>query len=113
MQFVNAKYMPGKPVKYIPDFQLSVFTRDAPVLGSRVRQDFFFFLIATKCSLATARELFLNPVINDASQRLLKLFVGTAEQTNVFSKQRSKRLKTPEAIDKITVYFGGMVVRTG
>lgn len=54
--------------------------------------------------MLAVREVFLNPVINDASQQSLKLCVDSAEQ--VFSKDRSKRvLKIPEAIDKITVYI--------
>lgn len=69
-----------------------------------MRQEFFL----SDCHRTlSVRELFLNPVINDASQHLLKLLVDSAEQTSVFSKQRTKRLKIPEAIDKSTVYLWG------
>lgn len=64
-----------------------------------------FFLSDCHRMLAV-REVFLNAVINDASQQSLKLCVDSAEQASVFSKDRSKRvLKIPEAIDKITVYI--------
>lgn len=50
-----------------------------------------FFLSDCHRMLAV-RELFLNPVINDASQHLLKLFLDSAEQASVFSKEGSKRV---------------------
>lgn len=92
-------------LKYITDFQLSVFARNVLVLRPRARQEFFL----SDCHrMLAAREVFLNPVINDPFQHLLKLFVDSAEQASVFSEERSKRvLKIPEAIDKITVYIWG------
>lgn len=66
------------------------------------------FFLSDCHRILAVRELFLNPVINDASQHLLKLFVDSAEQASVFSEERSKRLlRIPEAIGKITVHLWG------
>lgn len=52
-------------LKYITDFQLSVFARNVLVFRSHARQEILFLSDCHR--MLTVRELFLNPVINDAS----------------------------------------------